>query len=334
MSDSTNQEIAGGSFTGPIFIVGMPRSGTKLLRSLLNNHSAIGITVNESGYLPYFYHNFANYEPIQVRENFSRFFHDFSETTFFQRLTDNNPFIDEERWYAEIKTWSYAGVIEAFYRYYAKSENKKIWGDKTPSYMLEMPLLKSLFPTAKFIHIIRDVRDYSLSINKAWNKNILRASQRWNDAINRSRKDAQSLPQSDYMEVRFEELVSSPQVVLPKICDYLGIAIEQNLAHLDKPSENLGDAKGSAEIVKDNYGKWKGKMKEAQITKIERICHPLLSQLGYPTADYKDSLRLGKTEMRWYKILDGLNFLLFEIKTNKYQGVVNFFKSRKIERKV
>lgn len=334
MSDAIHTEQQPGPFTGPIFVVGMPRSGTKLLRTLLNNHSEIGITVNESGYLPYFYRNFSRYEPIQQRENFSRFYKDFSATTFFQRLMEEHPFIDEDQWYQAVEIWTYPGVIEGFYRHYARSVNKKIWGDKTPSYMMEMPLLKSLFPSAKFIHIIRDVRDYCLSINKAWNKNILRASQRWNDAINRSRRDAQKLPPGDYLEVRFEELLSAPERVLPGICRFLGVSYEEDMVRLEKPSENLGDAKGSTQIVTDNYGKWKQRMKPSKIAKIERICHPLLSELGYPTDHYETSMRLNKTSLMWYKLLDGINFLMFEIKTNKYQGVVNFINSRKIQRKV
>lgn len=332
-SPISNSHCLDHSFVGPIFIVGMPRSGTKLLRTLLNNHSLVGITTNESGYLPYFHKNFGRYEPIEKPKNFRKFYNDFSHTTFFQRLTKNNPFINEETWFNEVKYWTYTGVIEAFYVYYAKSKNKIIWGDKTPSYMLEMPLLKSLFPSAKFIHIIRDVRDYCLSMNNAWRKNIFRASQRWNDSIAHSRRDAQKIPTTDYLEVFYEKLLSTPEHVLRETCGFLGLDFEENIVQLNAPSENLGDAKGAVKIVNNNYGKWRS-MNKASITKIEKICTPLLANLGYTMDHHKDSLRLNKVEMLYYKFSDGLNFLWFEIKTNKLKGISNFFSSMKIVRKV
>ena len=90
---------------------------------------------------------------------------------------------DMESWFQGITKWDYAGVVEAYYKQYAENKHAQIWGDKTPGYLSHIPLLKRLYPQAKFIHIIRDVRDYCLSIHKAWNKNILRAAQRWSDDI-------------------------------------------------------------------------------------------------------------------------------------------------------
>ena len=93
---------------------------------------------------------------------------------------------------------------------YAGQLGKIIWGDKTPNYLLYLPLLKTLFPKAKFVHIIRDVRDYCLSINAAWQKNPYRAAQRWHDSIKKCRKDGKTLPQGDYMEINYEALIDDP----------------------------------------------------------------------------------------------------------------------------
>ncbi|MCK5099057.1 MAG: sulfotransferase, partial [Desulfobacteraceae bacterium] len=56
-------------FNGPLFIVGMPRSGTKLFRDLLNNHSKVGIPPNESHIIPYFYNRFDKYMDIHCQAN-------------------------------------------------------------------------------------------------------------------------------------------------------------------------------------------------------------------------------------------------------------------------
>lgn len=318
-------------FTGPIFIVGMPRSGTKLLRDLLNYHSLVGITANESHVLPYFYQNAGKYTPLSQAQNFDHFYKDFTNTIFFQRLTANGHFsLNKSAWADAVQSWQFSGVIEAFYRLYARQQNKTIWGDKTPSYLLHMPLLKSLFPGAKFIHIIRDVRDYCLSIKKAWNKNMYRAAQRWHDSIIKCRRDAAAHIGADYLEVTYEALSNDPEKILRQICRFLAIPFENAMTSPTQPTENLGDTKNAVGIVKGNYGKWKKNMATETVLKIEKMCGSLLTELGYSAAYSATPKRLGNAEMQLYKVLDGLNLFRFQMQSFEFKKAVNnFTKSQK-----
>jgi hypothetical protein len=302
-----------GRFTGPIFIVGMPRSGTKLLRGILNNHSSIAIPGYESHFIPTFHNRINRYGDLGRSPNFARFYLDFSKTSFFRSVSEKFH-VDQVAWYDAVQDWSYAGVLEAFYRSYAKSQNKTIWGDKTPSYILQLPLLKSLFPNAKFLHIIRDVRDHCSSMHKAWGKNIYRAAQRWHDSIRKCRQDAAEFPSSDYLEFRFEDLLDSPELVTKSVCSFLNVPYEEEMVNLTKPTENLGTAKGHVGILRENHRKWMGGMSKAKVDKIERLCGPLLSELGYPHSYSGEAQRLGKAQMFFYKLLDGLHLMHFEMK--------------------
>ena len=311
-----------GSCNGPVFIIGMPRSGTKLLRSLLNNHSQIAITTYESGLIPFFYKNFSNYGDVKIKNNFHKFYQKFSQTTFFTRLTKDDAFINEDLWFKDILDGSFPEVIEVFYTIYAQSRNKNIWGDKTPSYIYEIPLLSRLFPQAKFVHIIRDVRDYSLSVKKAWNKNIFRASQRWTDAIEGCRRDVEKSKVEAYLEIKYEHLISHPESTLTSVCDFLHIPYEKDMNKLIKSPENLAATKGIKNIVTDNSGKWKTQMKASTILKIEANCGRLLNNLGYPlTYPEVAPKRLGRFEMLLYKVNDALQVILFEIKKGSVNNI-------------
>ncbi|MDP1558114.1 MAG: sulfotransferase [Nitrosomonas sp.] len=70
----------------------------------------------------------------------------------------------------------FAGVIQAIFNELASREGQQRWGEKSPMNLQHITALAKVFPNAQFIHIIRDVRDYCLSINKAWGKDMPRAA--------------------------------------------------------------------------------------------------------------------------------------------------------------
>lgn len=321
-------------FTGPVFIVGMPRSGTKLLRDLLNNHPSIAITPIESHCIPYFYKRIKRYGKLKDFSGFEKFYKDFSKTLFFQTLSRREKLIGKVEWYEQVEKWSYSGILEAFYRAYARDHSKTVWGDKTPSYLLHMPLLKELFPGAKFIHIIRDARDCCLSAHKAWRKNIYRAAQRWCDSIRKCRQDARAFTEEAYYEVRYERLLSLPEDTMKSVCDFLHIPYDHGMLVMEKPVEKLGRAKNIAGILENNYGKWEHSSGTADMAKIERICGSLLFELGYSVSHSGDPLSLGRVEMALYKLFDGWNQLRMDCENRCLSHVLRDMVKSRIHRLV
>src|SRR5690606_39213043 len=134
-------------------------------------------------------------------------------------------------------------VFEPIFRFYAPPNRNEnfIWGDKTPGYLNQLPLIKAVFPEAKFIHIIRDPRDYSLSVEKAWNKNAFRAAERWRYNIEKARSSTHHF-MKDYQEIKYEALLSNPRKELEKICQFLECTYSPMMESLPLPAENLGAA--------------------------------------------------------------------------------------------
>jgi hypothetical protein len=310
----------------------MPRSGTKLLRDILNNHSQIAITPIESHFLPEMYSRLTEFGDLRNRNSFARFYREFADSIFFRRLQEEGPFIDEESWYREVTDWTYPGVVETFYKAYARKKNKVIWGDKTPYYLVILPLIHQLYPGVRVIHIIRDARDYALSLKKGWYKNVFRATQRWTDAVRKCRTDGFRLPQGQYLEVRYEELVDEPEETLRRVCTYLSVPFEPSMVTLKKPTDKGGDAKNRTDIVTRNYGKWAKAFTPAQIRKMESVCAPILRDLGYPVAYEGELKRYGRLEMQWYKVLDGFGLLRHETEQHGLMdGIRNTLRTRKYE---
>src|SRR5262249_43300645 len=143
----------------PIFVIGINRSGTTLLSLMLDSHSRIAI--------PYESHFFVNYYRTRSQSEILE--------TNVQRLALVKSILAEpyvQRWDYQVTSeqinldncTNLAQTIDEIYMAYARHFEKDIWGDKTPSYACHLEILNNMFPTSRFIHIIRDGRDVALSI--------------------------------------------------------------------------------------------------------------------------------------------------------------------------
>ncbi len=322
----SRQNSSDAAFTGPLFVVGMPRSGTKLLRGLLNQHSMIGIPDIESQFLPFWSRHWHEYGDLSVKENFTKFYEHAISLPYFVYMKETVGIIGESEWYEQCQSYDIPGVFEALIRHDANipKSSKGIWGDKTPSYIIHIPLLKSLFPSAKIIHIVRDVRDYSLSSHKAWGKNMVRAAVRWQERITMFRTNLR-LYTNDIWELKYENLLENPEKELRNICDFLAIPFQEKMVELDRPSENLGDAKGQQKVVKGNKRKYVSSMKTSLIAQIERISKPALQAYDYPVDYTGPRKEVSALRMTAYQLLDGINLVRFEARE---RGVINALKFR------
>lgn len=303
-------------FSGPFFIVGMPRSGTKLLRDLMNEHPRIGITNIETHFLPHWIKHQDRLGDLSDPSVFSRFYRDSMKLPYFLYMAERAALIREEVWYGMCRSFTIAGVFEALIRHDAQAPygSDRIWGDKTPAYISHLSLLKNIYPEARFIHIIRDVRDYCLSVHKAWGKNMVRAAQRWCDDIRHVRASAKNWAGA-YLEVRYEDLLEDPAAAMQRICSFLSVEFDPRMVCLSKPAENLGDAKGWSSIKKDNARKYLRHMTPGLRKEIEALAGPLLEELGYPVDNNKtrDPAKISRMRMLLYKINDGFMILRYRI---------------------
>lgn len=302
-------------FRGPVFLIGMPRSGTKLLRGLLNEHPLIGICSVETEFIPYWAKHWHAFGDLSEATIFQDFYKTSTRFPYFIYMREMGKLIESDVWFNLCNNFTLSGVFEALIRHDANvsCHSKKIWGDKSPSYINNLFLLKELFPQAKFIHIIRDVRDYCLSINNAWGKNMIRAAQRWVDCIVKAKRDAAHFPES-YLEVRYEDLLKEPEIALHRLTNFMGIEFDIKLLNLSSPSENLGATKGKKKIIKENKNKYLRLMAPQTRRKIESISLEVLQSCGY-NSDYSGkSQRVSSIQMSIFQGLDALNLIKFESK--------------------
>lgn len=182
---------------GPIFIVGSMRSGSTMLRLILDSHPRIAIG-GETGFMgallatrriPGWKHG---------AEWFGRI--GWSEHELDDRLRD-----------------FYAGMFER----HARSQGKSRWGDKTPFHTSHMAEMAQVFPDADFVGIVRHPGAVAASLHRSFHYAFDEAVAYWCD-INRQMLTAADDLGDRFTLCRYEDLVTDSEGVLRELMPAIG----------------------------------------------------------------------------------------------------------------
>jgi hypothetical protein len=324
--------------TPPFFLVGNPRSGTKMLRELLNASPDIWLSDVESHFIPKFTRRIGEFGDLAERPSFDRLTAALRRTRAFWQWERRGVRIDGDEWWAACRTRDWPGVVEALFHCVHRREipdppkpwEEIVWGDKTPVYMRELPLLARLFPQARFIHIVRDPRDCCLSAETAWGNFPLRTAQEWADRTRACRAAGAALGPARYCELRYEDLVADVRRQVARVFDFLGVPTPADAGRLFRVPENLGAARGATEVVATNTQKWKERMSPALRRRIEALTGDQLDALRYEREHPDVPLRrLSPAALLAYRVRDAWRQLRFRRRElGSWTEAVRFLRAR------
>lgn len=271
----------------PIFIVGLGRSGTTLLRLMLNAHPNIAIPY-ETNFLDKYGEKIRDYGDLQVSSSLNRLLTDLlsePQLKFWDCSITKEEVLNELKLSTAINM---AAVLSALYMVYARKHSKSRWGDKS-AYIDTIPILNSLFPTAKFIHIIRDGRDVIRSTMRlSWGPNdYIAGAMWWNDNVWVCRRMGAVLGPERYIEVRFEDLVNNPQTEMRRLLSFVGETFSDQVLsfHVNAksyvPQEVDFHYNVDKEFIKARCFAWKEEMSETENALFQRYARQMLGELGY-----------------------------------------------------
>ena len=271
--------------TSPLFVLGVSRSGTTLLRVVLDRSPGIAIP-DESFFIP-----------LLARRH--------------RGSVDRARFLDDLRRLSTLHAWGLspedvgsrlrprmqAGeAIGAIFEAYAEKEQKPRWGDKTPVYMRHLPLLERLFPAAQYVHLLRDGRDAALSFlrmpegtfTRTWAhpSTVAEFACLWRSEISAARKLGQRVGRSRYLEVRYEDLIARSEDVVRTICEFASLPYEASMLNYAgavdvsaKPHQQR-----LLQPLTPGVRDWRTQMSAEDVRAFESIAGNLLEALGYELA--------------------------------------------------
>jgi hypothetical protein len=188
-------------------------------------------------------------------------------------------------------------AIAAIFEAYAAQEGKPRWGDKTPMYMRHLGLLERLFPTAQYVHLIRDGRDAALSFLRMPEGTFTRTwahpeSARafaclWRVEVAAARGLGRRVGRHRYYEARYEELVADPEAVVRSICNFASLPFER--AMLDYTGAVDVSAKPHQQRLleppRPGVRDWRTQLSQKDAHEFEAVAGDLLATLGYETLE-------------------------------------------------
>jgi Sulfotransferase family len=273
-----------------LFIVGCGRSGTTVLRTVLDAHPELAVA-----------HEGRFVVPLGLRraryERPAGFDVDrFVAVLAGDRAVRTNLDLDADairRAVGERPVVDLPDAVRRVFAWFALQRGKARYGDKMPAYVLRIPLLAEMFPEARFVHIIRDGRDVALS-SMAIDGNtqkVVELAINWDTRVGAGRAAGRELGPGRYHEVRYEALVSEPAPVVAELCSFLDLAYApEMLQFFEQPDGVSAKVKANprharlAEPLSPGERSWRADMTHADLDAVEAVAGTRLSELGYERA--------------------------------------------------
>lgn len=257
----------------PIFIGGAGRSGTTLLRVILDTHP-----------------NIACGPELKVTEIIARLWYDFQ--TKYSGITKEYDITQKDT------NRLFAGLIEGLLNKYKVKEGKERIAEKSPNNIHIFPHLHEMFPESPLIHVIRDGRDVVASLlSMDWRnfdgkpmeytQNTKKAALFWSGAITIGRKFAISSTSASavYYEIRYEDLVLEPELHLRQLFKFIDEPWNPVVLEYYKKKHNLAKESSTTQVTQQLYtssiGRWKKDLTPDQLEDIDSVTGDLLIELGY-----------------------------------------------------
>ena len=276
-------------------MVGHPRSGTTLLRLILDSHPRI--VIPPEGHL------------VSLLRRAERKFGDLRDDANFERLLERllnkarmvewglDPADARRRCLAGERTPG--GVFAAIMSIWLERTGKPRWGEKTPGTYRFVPDVDRWFPDCQVVHIVRDGRDVAVScltppFADMYDKgDVYEVAARWKDAVRRGNAAARRLGPSRYHELRYEDLTADPEGKVRELCAFLREDFDPAMLEYHRKSpgkvprgERSYHQRTHGQVDTQRVERWRRDASEEFVLGFEGLAGAELEQKGYTPSGY------------------------------------------------
>ncbi|MGH9357372.1 MAG: sulfotransferase family protein [Terriglobia bacterium] len=305
----------------PVFVIGSPRSGNNFLYHNLLSSGGFAVYRASSQVFNTFVPRFGDFS---VRKNREKMMKAWLASPYFERTGLDAALITEK---VLADCHNGGDFLRVVMGEMCRCQRVGRWAALSVEEMLYLPEIKRTIPDALFVHTIRDGRDVALSLAKKsyvrplpWDKDrgLLVAACYWDWIVRKGKKLGMAM-RPDYLEIRYEDLVSRPRETL----DAIGQFIDQDLDY-DRVLRNavgtVGDPNtsfkaGGSQAGFNPVGRWRSGYSREHLATVEAMIGPLLRELDYPIQTSEVELRHARVHPLFRRIYASYFDMRFWVKS-------------------
>lgn len=299
---------------GPIFVVGSARSGTELMRQVLNLHADVAIS-SETHYFddlrPRLHGGGQQLEEAEL-ETAVNYFSAIRRHSYGLHVGREMDSLDEELMISATSCGGTAdAVFVAYAERFARDLGKTVWGEKTPRHIFRTDEILAAFPTAKVLVMVRDPRAVVASYRDWTNRwfvqrgtdaqleasiraeeartrasfNLTVISLLWASATRHGARMVTRHGRSRVRLIHFERLLQAPEPTVRELCGWLGLDFKPEMLRIEVVNSSYLDRGAQVGFDKSVAERWRTVLSEKEIAYIDRLVGGTVEAFGYPRSD-------------------------------------------------
>jgi len=272
-----------------IFMIGTQRSGSNLLRLMLNELPGIAAP-HPPHILQRFMPLVESYGNLEKRSNFAQLVEDVC------RLVECNPVawegvsLDRREIQSRCRRHTLMAVYGAVYDVMAESRKARSWCCKSLANIQYLPEIEAHFPRPRYIYLYRDGRDVAVSFRKAvvGEKHFYHIAKEWAATQQLALGMRDRIGPSRFISISYESLTNDTEHTMRRLCKFLGVRFSLSMLEYYKSDEAKRAAESSnlwgnvaKPIMHDNSRKFLREASQEDIRLFESVAGDVLNALGY-----------------------------------------------------
>lgn len=274
----------------PVFMIGTQRSGSNLLRLMLNELPEIAAP-HPPHILQRLMPLVPGYGDLECDENFALLVDDVCRLVELNPVPWEGVVLDRAAVARRCTERSLVAVFGAVYAIAAEHWGKRDWCCKSLANIHYLDEIERYFgEQARYIYLFRDGRDVAVSFRKAvvGEKHFYHIAREWAGTQRLALRFRESILASRFISLRYEDLVTDPEATARDLCRFLDVPFRRSMLEFYKSEEAQRAASASAlwgnvirPVMRDNVGKFRHEATEEDIRIFESVAGDVLDALGY-----------------------------------------------------
>jgi len=275
--------------------VGCGRSGTTLLRLIINRHPDLAIFGESAAFF-----RDRKYGYLSNPRALQRFIKDWSSAA-----AQHSPYpqlMESERLRSALaRAETYVGATTLIMQEFARAEQKSVWGEKTPAHVTRLEKIFAAYPKARVIHITRDPRavvssaTIHLGNGRFEPAGAYAIARYWVRCEAEIQKFVARFPDKIAM-IRYEDLVTQTEAVVRRLCEFLGVIYDNGMLDIAASAQRYAPkTEAGGEILRNHLGltkninagaldNWRETLRPELTALVENATAPWFDRRGYTAA--------------------------------------------------